>query len=86
MARPRKPFEETARGEIYGELCDYATTHNVIPGAHSFWSNVMRRQRGYSMSWSAFRWHWDQLQKDGMIEIDRNTGAPNVKALKVTET
>ncbi len=84
MSRPRKPLDETIRGEIYFELCRYATTHQVIPSAHSFWRNIMK-PGGYNVTWSTFRDHWRDLMLDGLLSVDPGTGALRITRLQILE-
>lgn len=74
MSRPRRPPNETVRGEIYEALCDYAMEHNTIPNPHSFYTNVFKAL-GYTIKWSTFRDHWRDLIIDGLIQIDAKTGS-----------
>jgi hypothetical protein len=84
MARPRLPITETVRGEILSELKRYATMRKGIPNAHSFWRNVFA-PAGYTMKWSTFRDHWRELIVDGLISIDRRTGAVIIHDLDIVE-
>jgi hypothetical protein len=84
MARPRKPRDETARGEIYEELLKYSTGKNTLPNAHSFYQNVLK-PRGYDIKFSTFRDHWKELILDGLISIDKQTGGTILNDAEVKE-
>lgn len=84
MARPRKPRDETARGEIYDELKQYSVKNSTLPNPHSFYHNVLI-PLGYNMKFSTFRDHWKELILDGLICIDPKTGGTVLSEVEVKE-
>jgi hypothetical protein len=77
MARPRLPLEETLRYEIYCEYCRHAERTNTLPNPHVFFNQVLK-PLGYDMGWETFRDHWKELRLDGLIRLERRTGAVEI--------
>ena len=82
MARPRLPIEETLRWEIYVEYCRFAGQSGTLPNGNTFRTNVLP-YRGYTVCKSHFREMWRDLQLDGLIRIDPQTGAVKITEGKV---
>lgn len=80
MPLRKRDIKDTEAWAIYQELKAYALTGQVIPNEHAFYAYVFTGQKGYEMSLGKFRYHFGELIRTGLIEIDDQT-----RAVRLTE-
>lgn len=83
MGRPRMDPEDSIRGEVLRRLTTYSLQEKCIPNMHAFYENVFSKE--YPMPFGTFRWHWNELFRDGLLLKDPKTGALKVKTIDIVD-
>lgn len=78
MPRRKQPIIESTGWEIYQEMNKYIDSQQVIPNEHAFYEFVLRAKLGYTMSIGTYRYWFQQLIAEGLIEVDPATRAVRV--------
>jgi hypothetical protein len=80
MAKRKPDLEETLAWTIYQEMLSYIKIEQVIPNEHAFYEYVLIAEKGYQITLGAYRYHFGQLEKAGLIRVH-----PRTRAVKVLE-